>query len=335
MKFIDYLKEKSLSIFLFILYFSFMLFLFSLFHFTFFLYFFFIVLSLGFYCGMFFYDYVRKCHFYNHLQKQLDQLDKKYLLSELLINPHFLEGKILSETLYEANKSMEEHIVDYRNRLDDFKEYLELWIHEMKIPLSNLHFFLHNYETIPKEKLALQLVRLEDEVERVLFYVRSETAEKDYSIKLFSLKKIVHEVIQKQKDAFIDYKIHLELNNLEQEVKTDQKWLGFIVGQIIQNSIQYRSKKPEIHIYTVYENDILKLIIEDNGIGIPSEDLPRVFDKTFTGQNGRGTNATGIGLFLSKRLMDQLGHKIEIESEIDIGTKVILSFYDNHYYDVC
>lgn len=334
MKLIDYVKDKIVSIILFSMYFFFILFLFSLFNVSFYLYFFFITFSLLLFLFLFLYDYVRRSHFYNHLLSQLEHLDKKYLLSELMNRPHFLDGEIIADILYETNKSMEEHLVDYRSRLDDFKEYLELWIHEMKIPLSSLHFFLHNYETIPKEKLAAQLNRLETEVERVLFYVRSETAEKDYAIKMVSIKKIVHEVVQRQKDAFIDYKIGLELDDLDVEIKTDQKWLGFIVSQVIQNSIQYRNENPKIHIYTRYDHDILNLIIEDNGIGIVSEDLPRVFEKTFTGTNGRGTTATGIGLYVSKRLMDQLGHKIEIESNYGTGTKVILSFYDNHYYDV-
>lgn len=334
MKFLDYCKDKVLSLLLFFLYFFLLLFFFSAFKISFYLYFYFVVFSLLFYSIVFFYEYIRRYSFYQHLEKQLEQLDKKYLVSELLTKPQFLEGEIVCETLYQTSKAMEEYLVEYRNRLDDFREYLELWIHEMKIPLSNIHFFLHNYDVIPKEKLSLQLIRLEDEVERVLFYVRSETAEKDYYIKSVSLKKIVHEAIQKQKDAFIDFKIGLVLEELDYEVKTDQKWLGFILGQIIQNSIQYRSKQPQIKISGIVENKMIRLVIKDNGIGIEPEDLPRVFEKTFTGKNGRGTSATGLGLYLSKRLMDQLGHKIEIESTVGIGTTVILSFSEDSYYDV-
>ncbi|MCX4253844.1 MAG: sensor histidine kinase [Bacilli bacterium] len=279
-------------------------------------------------------DFYRKKAFYNSLLSNVSLLDKAYLVLETIKKPDFYEGEILYQALYEINKSMCENIKDYEMQLNAFKEYIEMWIHEVKIPLSSLVLISHNH----KEKSILeQIKRIEAYVEQVLYYVRGENAEKDYLINEVSLKKVINNVAIKNKDEILANKIDFLVNNINTKVYTDSKWLEFIINQIISNSIKYQNKKTKSIIkISTYEKDA-KIILEiyDNGIGISASDLPQVFDKTFTGLNGRSNaKSTGMGLFIAKKLCEKLGHKIEIESKKNQFTKVIITFSKNKFYEV-
>lgn len=279
-------------------------------------------------------DFYRKKAFYNSLLSNISLLDKAYLVLETIKKPDFYEGEILYQALYEINKSMCENIKDYEMQLNAFKEYIEMWIHEVKIPLSSLVLISHNH----KEKSILeQIRRIEAYVEQVLYYVRGENAERDYLINEVSLKKVINNVAIKNKDEILANKIDFLVDNINTKVYTDSKWLEFIINQIISNSIKYQNKKAKSIIkISTYEKDA-KIILEiyDNGIGISASDLPQVFDKTFTGLNGRSNaKSTGMGLFIAKKLCEKLGHKIEIESKKNQFTKVIITFSKNKFYEV-
>lgn len=164
---------------------------------------------------------------------------------------------------------------------------------------------------------------------------RSENAEKDYLIKPCNPRDVVNKVIVKNKERFIYDKIKLEIEPFEQEVLTDSKWLEFILSQIFQNSMKYRSEEAKIKVSFLWQDNEVQLKIWDNGIGISKSDLPRVFDKSFTGQNGRKvTTSTGMGLYIAKKLCQKLGHKIEIASKENTFTEVTITFYQNEFYDV-
>lgn len=281
-------------------------------------------------------DYIRKKTFYQDLEKKLENLDQKYLIVEMLQEPNFLEGKLLMDALYEIDKSMIEKINEYKTQTQDFKEYVELWIHEVKLPISSLTLMIHNNKGEQNKKLLEQISRLDNYLEQILYYVRSEDAEKDYLITKVNLSKVISNVALKNKDTLLENGIDLIVSDVNIEVLTDSKWLEFMINQIINNSIKYSKKeKAYIKIIAKEESDRVDLAIYDNGIGISKEDLPRVFEKTYTGKNGRlGKKSTGMGLYIVDKLCKKLGHKVSIKSEEEQFTCVKLSFLKDDYYRV-
>lgn len=283
------------------------------------------------------YNYFRKKKFYNELINNTKLLDKKYLVLETLNEPTFLEGKILYDSLYQIDKSMNEHIKLYEKNLSDFKEYVEMWIHEVKIPLSSLSLMCHNHHATIDKKYLNQINRLDNYVDQVLYYVRSNDAEKDFLIKKTNLEKVINSVMIKNKDEILLNNITVNVENLNIFVYTDTKWLIFIINQILNNSIKYKKKNGNslIKIYATEEKDLVNLFIYDNGIGISKSDITRVFDKTFTGENGRkDANSTGMGLYIVKKLIDKLGHKISISSKENEYTEVKITFGKNDLYNI-
>lgn len=281
-------------------------------------------------------EYVRKNIFYSTFLKKLEKLDQKYLIVEMLDNPNFLEGKILVDALYDINKSMIEKINEYKNQTQEFIEYVELWIHEVKLPIASLTLMVHNHRGQQSNKVLQQLSRLDNYLEQILYYVRSGNAEKDYLITKISLAKVISNVALKNKDILLAKDIDFIVSDVDFLVLTDSKWLEFIINQIIDNSIKYsKGSKSYIKIVAKEEKDRVDLAIYDNGIGIKEEDLPRVFDKTYTGKNGRvGKNSTGMGLYIVKRLCKKLGHQISIKSREGEFTCVKISFLKDDYYKV-
>jgi len=281
-------------------------------------------------------DYFRKKTFYQELLLSIEKLDKAYYVVEMIEEPVFYEGKLFYQALYDINKSMCEMVKILENQTDDFKDYIEMWIHEVKIPIASLVLMAHNHPDKFDKNSKEQIKRIEDYVEQVLYYVRQEFAEKDYFINSVSLKKVIANVALKNKNDFLESKIDLIVENVDCKVYTDSKWLEFILNQIIGNSIKYKKEKNSIIKITV-EEDLEKctLIVEDNGIGIPETDLSSVFEKSFTGNNGRRKGkSTGMGLYIVKKLCDKLGHQVKIESQEGEYTKLFLVFSKNKYYDV-
>lgn len=271
-------------------------------------------------------EFLRKKNYYDKLLYYTNELDKKYLISEMLEYPNFYEGEILYDMLQNVSKSMYEHVSTYQNENVEFQEYIELWIHEIKLPIASLQLMCHNDNN---SKYLHQLKRVDDYIENVLYYARSRTAEKDYIIKPVSLKKIFTETAIRYREELQERKIKLHTENLDVKVMTDSKWLLYILGQLMGNSMKYidQSKNSEIKIYAENYTDKTILHFFDNGVGIPDSDLPYVFEKSFTGSNGHtNTKSTGIGLYIVKKLCDKLGHNISINSKSDQYTDVIIIF---------
>lgn len=286
--------------------------------------------------AMFCLSFFKKKRFYTDFIQNMERLDKKYYILETLSMPNFYEGKILYDGLYVINKAMIEHVKNYELQMDDFKEYIEMWIHEVKIPLATLTLMFHNRKKYDKKVLE-QLRRIESYLDQVLYYVRQEFAEKDYLIKKNSLEKMVNNVLVKNKDDFLENQIELEVRDLDFDVFTDSKWTLFILNQIINNSVKYMDdmKDKRIWIFGSEDESSIYLHIRDNGIGIPLQDIPKVFEKSFTGENGRKrSRSTGMGLYISKKLCEKLGHKIWLESREQEYTEVIIAFAKNDYYQV-
>lgn len=280
-------------------------------------------------------NYYRKKKFYDEFINNLNKLDKKYLILETLNKPEFYEGNILYNSLYDINKSMLEEVNDYSSNINDFKEYVEMWIHEVKIPISSLVLMCHNNSNIDK-KFLKQIKKLNNYIDQVLYYVRSNYTEEDFLIKKVSLDKIVSNVLLNNKDDILENNIELDINIKNIEVYTDSKWLEFIINQIINNCIKYKKQDNSIiRITGTSLNNKVVLSIWDNGIGIQKSDLPKVFNKSFTGNNGRGsTKSTGMGLYITKKLCDKLGHKIEIDSIKGKYTNINIIFGKNDFYKI-
>lgn len=276
-----------------------------------------------------FIEYRKKKNFYNELKNNLDELEDKYLISEIINTPDFIEGKILKRSMQETGKAMLENVALYKRLQEDYKEYIELWIHEIKTPIATSKLIIENNKNETTKSIYEELDKIENYTEQALFYARSNTANKDYVITKSNLQEIVNGAILKNKSALISNKTSIELHDLEQEVYTDSKWAVFIINQIIQNSIKYsKNENRKIEMYAISKSDSVILNIKDNGIGIKKGEITRVFEKGFTGENGRTINkkSTGIGLYLCKKLCDKLGLGIELNSEKDVGTEVRIIF---------
>lgn len=280
-------------------------------------------------------EYITKRNFYKNIKSTIDSLEQKYLVTELIKTPSFVEGKLLKDILTEIDKSMIENVNRYKYITQDYKDYIELWIHEIKMPIATSKMIIENNKNNITKSIDEELHRVENYIEQVLYYARSSTVEKDYYIKKCKLKDIVNESIKKNKNLLIQQKANINLHDLNEYVNTDIKWIIFILNQIIQNSIKYRKKeeKLELEIYSKKGKENIKLYIKDNGIGIKREEIKKIFEKGFTGSNGRNNNqkSTGIGLYLCKKLCKKLGITIEAKSEEKEGTETKITIPKNSY----
>ena len=282
-------------------------------------------------------EYFKKKKFYDNLSNMLEELEEKYLITEIINTPDFLEGKILKNTIEAIDKSMLENVNKYKYMTEDYKEYIELWIHEIKIPIAASKMVIENNKNEVTKSIDEELNKVENYIEQALFYARSNTVEKDYYIRKVVLKEIVNESIKKNKSSLIQEKISIDIHDLDIEVNTDNKWIVFILNQIIQNSIKYRKKENSvIEMYANQGKENVILYIKDNGIGIKQGEITRVFEKGFTGTNGRLSNkkSTGIGLYLCKKLCNKLGIGIELNSVQNEGTEVKLVFPKDSYIEL-
>ena len=295
------------------------------------------LIIMGLYITSIIIEYFKRKKFYNNLLNMLEELDEKYLITEIIKTPNFLEGQIFKNSLEQIDKSMLENVNKYKYMTEDYKEYIELWIHEIKIPIATSKMVIENNKNAITKSIDEELDKVENYIEQALFYARSNTVEKDYYIRKVVLKEIVNESIKKNKSSLIQEKISIDIHDLEIEVNTDNKWIVFILNQIIQNSIKYRKKENSVmEIYANQGKENVILYIKDNGIGIKQGEITRVFEKGFTGTNGRLSNkkSTGIGLYLCKKLCNKLGIGIELNSVQNEGTEVKLVFPKDSYIEL-
>lgn len=201
----------------------------------------------------------------------------------------------------------------------DMVEYYTVWVHQIKTPIASMRLHLQNEDSVLTRKLASDLHRIEQYVEMVLTFLRLNSESTDYVFKEYDVDKILQSVIKKFSSDFIERKLSLAYKPLNKTVVTDEKWLSFVIEQVISNALKY-TMSGSITISLV-DGEILR--IEDTGIGIAPEDIPRIFENGYTGRNGRADHrASGIGLYLCKRICLNLGHEISASSTVDAGTKI-------------
>ena len=260
---------------------------------------------------------------YRESYKKLKFLEKN-ILNDLEDLPKSLDIRIdyyhkIIEKLYEE---LEKLTQENRQKNTDMVDYYSMWVHQIKTPIAAMNFLLDN-EEIDRKILQQELFKIERYVEMVLTYIRLDSMSSDYVITKINLDEVVKDSVKKYATIFINKKIKLNYVSHETMVISDKKWLSFAFEQILGNSVKYSGTGGEITIETC-EN---KLVIEDKGIGIKEEDLPRIFEKGFTGFNGRyEKKSSGLGLYLCKKTLDKLGHHIEISSKVGEGTRVEITF---------
>lgn len=275
------------------------------------------------------YDFNNKKQVYKSIDDILNGLDKKYLLPEIIEEPDFYEGKTLYEILSITNKSMHEEVNKYKFLQEEYREYIEMWVHEIKTPIASSKLLIENNKDKVTLSILEDLEKIEAFIEQALYYSRSNNVEKDYIVKEFPIIDSINNVIRKNKRYFREKKVGVLVDEeINSTVFSDTKWVEFILNQVIINAIKYgKDKNGIVKIYTKENENSLKLYIEDNGIGINEKDIAKVFEKGFTGSNGRNNEkSTGMGLYLSKKLCNKLSLGITIQSEINTYTKVEITF---------
>nr|WP_297134954.1 sensor histidine kinase [Terrisporobacter sp.] len=273
-------------------------------------------------------EYIKFRKYFNTVKNILENLDKKYLLPEVLNEPNFIEGEEINYIFKVLSRDMNENVKYYKNMQEEYREYIEMWVHEIKTPIASTKLLIENNTNEITRKIDTQIDRIENFVEQVLYYSRSDEVGKDYIIKKIELSKVVKSVVKKNQRDFIGKRISLQLGELDEIIYSDSKWIEFILNQIVGNAIKYsKGEGDKIKIESKKFANSVVLTIEDNGVGIIERDLNRVFEKGFTGENGRKFGkSTGIGLYLCKKLCDKMGLGLNIESEENKGTKVTVIF---------
>lgn len=282
-------------------------------------------------------EYYSKKNYYDTVKSRIRELQEEYLIMEVLPKADFTEANILEDAIRDIGKSMLENVNKYKYLQEDYKDFIELWIHEIKIPIATSKMIVENNKNEITASINEELDKIDNYTEQALFYARSNTVEKDYIVRKIQLKEIVNASILKNKAQLIQNKISIDTKNLDETVCTDSKWCIFIINQIIQNSIKYsKNADRQIEIYGERKKENIIIYIKDNGIGIKESEITRVFEKGFTGENGRitGKKSTGIGLYLCKKLCDKLCIGLELNSKKDEGTEVKLIFPNNSFINM-
>lgn len=273
-------------------------------------------------------EFIKCKSYYDEINSILEHLDKKYILPEVIKESTFIHGQKLNFILKEVSRDMHENVKFHKDIQSDYREYIETWVHEIKTPIASTKLIIANNQNKVTNKIDFQLDIIEGFVDQVLYYSRSNNVSKDYIIKQINLDDLVRNVVKRNYRDFIYKKIKVDIKDINEFVYSDGKWIGFILNQIIGNSIKYSSnKEPMISIYSVKKYNSVMLTIDDNGVGIVDKDINRVFEKGFTGENGRKSiKSTGMGLYICEKLCSKLGLKMIIESEVNKGTRVTIVF---------
>lgn len=272
----------------------------------------------------------RKRHL-NKLLAMIDQLEEKYLLPEAIDMPERADEQVFYQILKMTEKSMLEKIGEIQRERQEYKEYIEQWVHEVKTPITAMKLMCENHRSEFTRELLVEIESVHRFTEQALYYARSEHTEKDYSIKETLLSDVIHDAIADSKYLLRKNHVVVEVEDAGESACIDDKWVRFILNQMISNAVKYRSQQPVLRFYTAQQKNHVILSVEDNGIGIPESDLSRIFEKGFTGQNGRAVHSsTGIGLYLCKRLCDKLGIGLNVCSS-EKGTTVSLIFSINDF----
>lgn len=272
-------------------------------------------------------DFLRQRARLRELEAILEGLDQKYLFAECVPPARGLYESRLLDLTRRAGRAMTGAVSDARAAQREYREYVEGWVHEIKTPITAARLICQKLDGDTRRRLICELDQVQAHVERALFYARAESPERDCVIRQTQLSQLVAQAVGEHRALLIQSGVRVETDGLDRSVYTDGKWAAFILGQLLQNAARYRGPEPVVTISARPLGRQVQLTVADNGLGIPAQDLPRVFDRGFTGSNGRARGgSTGIGLYLCKKLAVFLELGLEITSEEGRGTTVTLTF---------
>ncbi|NMS91334.1 HAMP domain-containing histidine kinase [Clostridioides difficile] len=272
-------------------------------------------------------NYIKKNKFLNDLKNDTLKINTNDIELIKCKNEEKIYLNIIKNYQHKCNEIINNNV----KKFEENKEIMSMWVHDIKMPIAIIKLTLEQNENLIDEKTSNdidnEIFRIENSVEKILYLSKLEDFHKDFLIQEVNIEKIIRDIIRKYSKYFISKKIILDLNNLNFKVLSDDKWLYFIFEQLLSNSLKYSSLGDNISIYCKTSKNYLQLRVEDTGCGIKKEDLNRIFNKGFTGNNGRNNaKSTGLGLYLAKELCDKLGHKIDVDSEYNQYTKFTITF---------
>ena len=273
------------------------------------------------------YDFSRQRAYLQELEAIWDGLDRKYLFAECAPQPKRLYDRRLFDLTRRAGRAMTGAVSDAEASQREYREYVERWVHEIKAPITAARLICRDLDGDTRRKLTAELAQIAANIERALFYARAESPEQDCLFRQVDLGKIASQAIENHRSLLIQSGVRVDAENLSGAVYTDEKWAVFILGHLLQNAARYRGTGPVITLSAKPLEKQIQLVVTDNGIGIPAHELPRVFDRGFTGSNGRSRGgSTGMGLYLCKKLASFLDLGLHIASREGEGTAVTLTF---------
>ncbi|WMJ88212.1 sensor histidine kinase [Anaerocolumna sp. MB42-C2] len=274
-----------------------------------------------------FIGYFRLLERQNHCNKIMKMLEKSFMISDMISKPDNIQEKIYYDLLKTACKSMNDEVEQCKRNQSDYKSYIEEWIHEVKNPVSAIKLLCFNHPEEVTTEISREMEEIAYLLELVLYYARSELVEKDYFVRKFSLSDVINAALLRNRTLLQNCGFTIEDFVPDVCVCSDEKWVTFILSQLISNAVKYPKEYNPVLKFTAEKavHNVL-LIVEDNGIGISKADLPRIFERGFTGSDRKKLNASGMGLYICKNLCDKMGLAISAESEVNRGTKIIISF---------
>ncbi|MEB2294591.1 sensor histidine kinase [Priestia megaterium] len=279
-------------------------------------------------CTMMF-EFYRMKHYYGNLMAIFEQLDEKTLIADIVQEPTFHSGQVFYNILKNATKVMNDRISSLKNSQQEYYDYIEMWVHEVKTPITALRLILENHRTSEKIHIQTEISKIDGYVEQALYYARSSTLNQDYRIETFPLHSVVNGAVKSLSLTLIRASTQINTDQLNLKVTSDPKWIIFILKQLIDNSVKYRSPSLELSFTAKKIEGGTVLSISDNGIGINESDLRRIFKRGFTGTNGRNyARSTGMGLYLCNNLCEKLGLSIKASSQKEKGTEIQIFFPD-------
>ena len=272
-------------------------------------------------------NFLRQRTLLRELETIMNNLDRKYLFMECVPPPKNLYERRLFDLTRRAGRAMTGAVSDAEAAQREYREYVERWVHEIKAPITAARLICRDLNGNTRRKLIVELAQIEAHVERALFYARAENPEQDCLFRQVNMEDIATQAIENHRPLLVQSGVRVETDRLDCTVYTDKKWAVFILGQLLQNAARYRGTAPVISISAKALGKQTQLIVQDNGIGIPAHELPRVFDRGFTGSNGRSRGgSTGMGLYLCKKLASFLDLGLHVVSQEGEGTTVTLTF---------
>lgn len=282
---------------------------------------------------MLYVEYRNRKRYFENIDDLMAHLDQPYLVQEFLGTSWKLEDQLYKEILHRSNKAVIEQIYQLEDAQKEYREFIEGWIHEVKLPITGMQLASYNEKQGESRRIETYLTEIDNAVDQALFYARSDQVYKDYQVAETDLKQVVLRVISKNKYLLIQNQINVQVECGDESAMTDRKWLEFILVQILINAVKYKKEGSGELVFCSEESKAaVRLSVRDAGIGIPAEETGRIFEKGFTGSNGRNREkSTGIGLYLCRKLCRKLEIDIGVDSVENEYTEVFLIFPKNSY----